>query len=130
MVKHFFVLQAYEEGMAKIIFNISGAMVLQGDELQTGADVCAGVVHYKDFDELLPYVERAFTIEDGQPLASHGKRQFPLGLVVRSVFCSAGGKMATGRAPPGPIVRKIKRRRGKRTKGRRQDEDIDDDDIP
>ena len=119
MVRHFFVLQAYEEGKAKIIFNVQGTLALpKGDDLTRIVGACQAMLVTREFDDLLPYTDIAFTVEDGVPLAPEGTRALPIGPLIRSIYCATGGTMATGRAPPGPVVRKIKRRRGK--KGRKE----------
>jgi len=124
VVRHFFVLQAYEEGKAKIIFNVQGTLaLLKGENLAGVEGACHAMLVTREFDQLLPYTDLAFTIEDGVPMAPEGTRALPIGPVIRSIFCATGGTMATGRAPPGPVVRKIKRRRGKKGRGRKAEDD-------
>ena len=73
-----------------------------------------------------------FLYEDKTPRAPKGKRSYELDKVLRTLLCATGATCPSGRAPPGPIVRRLRGRRGGKKKGKdeaMQEADGDDEDC-
>jgi len=113
--RHFYAVEAHKEGMIKIVYRLEGNIALP----QTPEDVTeiegavAEAQRLRKDDPLLPVALKYFTFIDGEPRAPLGVRHFELGKLLRSLLCATGATCLSGKAPPGPLVRKIRPRRGK-----------------
>ena len=128
--KHFFVVEAHKEGMIKVVYRLEGTMALPQtpEDVQEIEAAVAEAQRLRRDDPLLPVAIKYFTFIDGEPRAPLGVRHFELGKLLRSLLCATGASCPSGKAPPGPLVRKIRPRRGKSKKSAADEGMADDDD--
>ena len=115
MFRHFYVVEAHAEGVAKVIYHVEGVATppANDDQLASAMTTCMAVYNGGDPTQLLDMAARCFTIIDGVPNPA-GTPALDIGRMLRTVLCSTGASVPTGRAPPGPLVRKVRNRRGGR----------------
>jgi len=126
VVKHFVCVEAYKENMAKTVICIKGEIALPvaaaipewvaAEEAAKGGDDTA----------LKALCASVLVIEDGLPRAPPKTRVYEIVRIPKTVVCQTGGTCPHGRAPPGPLVRKLRGRRG-RGKGKGKGVEAEDD---
>jgi len=130
-VRHFFAVEAYKEGMVKVVYMVEGSMALpekpeEVTEIETAIEAAKAA---SSDAPLLPLAEKYFLIIDGEPTAAHGRRAYKIGKLLRTLLCATGATCPSSKAPPGPLVRTVRGRRGgKKSKAAKGDEGDDDED--
>ena len=131
-VRHFVAVEAYKEGMVKVVYMIEGSMALpEKPEEVTEIEVAIEAAKAASSDApLLPLAEKYFLIIDGEPTAAHGRRAYKIGKLLRTLLCATGATCPSSKAPPGPLVRTVRGRRGgKKGKTAKGEEGEDDEDF-
>ena len=120
IIRHFFVVEAYVEDTVKVIFHIEGTMTIPVSIEETAAvekAIAEAEAEGKD-DAVVRAAAQYFSYEDLTCTGPPGRKAYALSKILRTLLCSTGARVPSSRPPPGPLIRKIRRRRGKKGRGR------------
>jgi len=128
VVRHFFVVEAYVEDTVKLIYNIEGTMAIPStteEATQVETAIREAESTQKD-DAVVRVAAQYFTYEDLTCTGPPGRKSYAISKILRTLLCSTGANIPSSRPPPGPLIRKIRRRRGNKKKGKGSAFDMED----